>query len=101
MITPYLKRFTGLGGFLDAWETKYIISWSGMYVLCSPVNLLVSQNNTISLRVLRKSARIHACVLDRAWLCFRYKYIYHIIKCEHECSPLRLPRTMASTVIFP
>jgi hypothetical protein len=70
-------------------------------VFCSPVNLRLSHNNSISLRGLRKSARRRACVLERAWRCFRYKDIDHITKCEHECTPLRLPRTMASTVIFP
>jgi hypothetical protein len=32
-------------------------------VLCFPFNLLLSQNNTISLRGLRKSARRRACAL--------------------------------------
>jgi hypothetical protein len=68
MITPYRKRFTGIRGLLVAWETINIIRWSGMFVLCSPVNLLLSQNNTIGLRVLRKSARRYACVLECAWL---------------------------------
>jgi hypothetical protein len=39
--------------------------------------------------------------LERAWRCFRYKDIDHIMECEHECTSLRLPRIMASTVIFP
>jgi hypothetical protein len=69
-------------------------------VLCSPVNLLLSQNNNISLRGLRKSARRRACVLERAWRCFRYEDIDHILKSEHECTLLRLSRTMASIVIF-
>jgi hypothetical protein len=60
-----------------------------------PVNLLLSQNNNISLRGLRKSA------LGRAWPCFRYKDIYHILNSEHECALLRLPRAMAPIVIFP
>jgi hypothetical protein len=70
-------------------------------VLCYPVNLLLSQNNNISLRGLRKIARRRAYALERAWRCFRYKDIDHIMKCEHECTLLRLPRTMVSTVIFP
>jgi hypothetical protein len=72
-----------------------------VYVICSPVNLLLFQNNNINLRGLRKSARRRACALERAWRCFRYKEIDHIMKCEHECTPLRLPRTMASMAIFP
>jgi hypothetical protein len=32
MITPLSKRLAGLGGFLVAWTTKYIIRWSGMCV---------------------------------------------------------------------
>jgi hypothetical protein len=64
-------------------------------VLCSPVNLVLSQNNNISLRVLRKSARRRTCALERAWCCFRHKYIDHILDREHECTLLRLPRTMA------
>jgi hypothetical protein len=76
------------------------MEWN-LCVLCSPVNLLLSQNNNISLRGLRKSIRRRACALERAWRCFRYKDIYHIMKCEHECTTLRLPRTMELTVIFP
>jgi hypothetical protein len=64
-------------------------------VLCCPVNLLVSHNSNISLRGLRKSAHRCACALGRTWCCFRYKYIDHILDSEHECTPLRLPRTMA------
>jgi hypothetical protein len=90
-----MKRFSGLGGFLVVWATKYIIIWSGMCVLCSPVNLLLSQNNNISLRGLRKSARRHTCALERAWHCFRYKDIYHILNSEQECTLLRLPSKMA------
>jgi hypothetical protein len=37
----------------------------------------------------------------RAWRCFRYKDIDHILNSEHECALLRLPRAMASMVIFP
>jgi hypothetical protein len=65
-----------------------------------PANLLLSQNNSISLRVLRKIARRRACALGRAWRCFRYKDIDHIFKSEHECALLRLPRAMESMVIF-
>jgi hypothetical protein len=43
--------------------------------------------------------RMHA--IESAWRCFRYKDIDHILKCEHKCTPLRLPKTMVSTVIFP
>jgi hypothetical protein len=50
---------------------------------------------------LRKSTRRFACALGRAWRCFRYKCIDHILNSEHECALLRLPRTMASIVIFP
>jgi hypothetical protein len=39
--------------------------------------------------------------IERAWRCFRYKDIDHILKSEHEFTLLRLPRTMASIVIFP
>jgi hypothetical protein len=67
-----------------------------------PANLLLSQNNNISLWGLRKSTRRRACALERAWRFFRNKDIDHIIiKCKHECTPLRLPRTMASALIFP
>jgi hypothetical protein len=38
---------------------------------------------------------------ERVWSCFRYKDINHIMKCEHECTPLRLPGTMTDIVIFP
>jgi hypothetical protein len=65
-----------------------------------PVNLLLSQNNNISLRGLRKSARRRACALGRACRCFRYKDIDHRLKCEHECALLRLPRAMAPMIIF-
>jgi hypothetical protein len=58
-------------------------------------NTMFSQNNNISLRGLRKIA------LGRAWRCFRYKDIYHMMKCEHECALLILPRLMAPMVIFP
>jgi hypothetical protein len=63
-------------------------------------NLLLSQNNNIRLRGLRK-ARVDA--LGRAWRCFRYKYKYidHILNSEHECALLRLPRAIAPMVIFP
>jgi hypothetical protein len=64
-------------------------------VLCSPVNLRLSQNNNISLRGLRKSALRCACALERAWCCFRYKDIDHRLKSEHECTLLILPRKMA------
>jgi hypothetical protein len=37
----------------------------------------------------------------RAWRCFIYKDIDHRLKCEHECTPLRLPRTMASMILCP
>jgi hypothetical protein len=66
-----------------------------VYVLCSPVNLLLSQNNNINLRGLRKSARRRACALERASRCFRHKDIDHILKSEHEYTLLRLPRTIA------
>jgi hypothetical protein len=39
--------------------------------------------------------------IERAWLCFRYNDTDHTVKCEHECTLLRLPRTMVSMVIFP
>jgi hypothetical protein len=51
--------------------------------------------------VIRKSAQRRVCALGRAWRCFRYKDIEHILKSEHEYTLLRLPRTMASMVIFP
>jgi hypothetical protein len=60
-----------------------------------PANLLLSHNNNISLRGIKKSAR------RRAWRYIRYKYIDHILNSEHECALLRLPRTMASMVVFP
>jgi hypothetical protein len=66
-----------------------------------PANLLLSQNNNISLRGLRKSVRRRTCALGRAWCCFRYKDIDHILNIEHECALLRLPRAMAPMVIFP
>jgi hypothetical protein len=64
-------------------------------VIFSPVNILLSQNNSIPLRGLRKSARRRACALERVWRYFRYKDIDHIMEREHECTPLRLPRKMA------
>jgi hypothetical protein len=57
-------------------------------------NLLLSQNNNISLRGIRKSARRRTCALERACRCFIYKYIDHILKSEHECSLLGLHRTI-------
>jgi hypothetical protein len=48
-----------------------------------PADLLLSQNNNISLRGLRKSA------LGRAWCCFIYKDIDHRLNSEHECALLR------------
>jgi hypothetical protein len=66
-----------------------------------PANLLVSQNNNISLRGLRKSARRRACALGCSWRCFRYKDIDHILNSEHEYALLRLPRAMAPMYIFP
>jgi hypothetical protein len=36
MIIPLSERFSGLGGFLVAWETKYIIRWSGICVCFFP-----------------------------------------------------------------
>jgi hypothetical protein len=66
-----------------------------VYVIFSPVNIMLSQNNNISLRGLRKSALRCACALERTWHCFRYKDIDHILKSEHECTLLRLPRIMA------
>jgi hypothetical protein len=62
---------------------------------------MLSQNNSIRLRGLRKSARKRACALGRAWCCFIYKDIDHIMKCEHERALLRLPREMAPMIIFP
>jgi hypothetical protein len=72
-----------------------------MRVLCFPVNLLLSQNNNITLRGLRKSTFRCACALLSVHGAALYMNIDHIMKCEHECTPLRLPRTMASMVIFP
>jgi hypothetical protein len=68
-----------------------------------PVNLLLSQNNNITLRGLRKRAGRCACALlsmHGAWRCLRYKDIDHILNSEHECTLLGLPETMASMVIF-
>jgi hypothetical protein len=60
-----------------------------------PVNLVLSQNNNISLRGLRKSAgdaharlSVHGAVLD-------IKDINHRLNSEHECKLVRLPLTMA------
>jgi hypothetical protein len=50
---------------------------------------------------IRKSARRRTCVLGRAWRCFRYKDIDHILNSEHESALLRLTRAMAPMVIFP
>jgi hypothetical protein len=35
-----------------------------------------------------------ACALENGWRCFRYKDIDNILKSEHECTQLGLPRTM-------
>jgi hypothetical protein len=60
-----------------------------------PANLMLSQNNNISLRGLRKSARRRACAaLD-------IKDIDYILNSEHEYALQRLPRAMAHMVIFP
>jgi hypothetical protein len=55
-----------------------------VYVLCSPANLMVSQNNNISLRGLRKSAPRRACALERSRRCFRHSDIDHILNREHQ-----------------
>jgi hypothetical protein len=60
-----------------------------------PANLMLSQNNKISLRGLRKSARRHACALERECAALDIKDIDHIMKSEHECALRRLPRIMA------
>jgi hypothetical protein len=75
----------------------------GVECVCAlfPANILLSQNNNISLRGLRKSARRCACALMGVHDDALYKDIDHILNSEHECALLRLPRTMASMVIFP
>jgi hypothetical protein len=65
------KRFAGLGGFLVAWATQYIIRWVEFICALFPDNLLLSQNDNISLRGLRKSMHRRACALERAWRSFR------------------------------
>jgi hypothetical protein len=61
-----------------------------------PANLRLYQNTNISLRGLRNSARRRACALMGMHGTSLYlKYIDHIMKSEHECALLRLPRTMA------
>jgi hypothetical protein len=60
-----------------------------------------SDDSVSGVGVLRKHTRRRACALERAWRCFRYEYIYHNLRTEHECILLRSPRIMASTVIFP
>jgi hypothetical protein len=49
----------------------------------------------------RKSARRCTCALGRARRCFRYKDKEHSLNSEHECTLLRLPRTLVSKVIVP
>jgi hypothetical protein len=66
-----------------------------------PVNLLLSQNNNISLRGLKKSARRRACALLSVHGAALDIKIYIILNSEHEWTLLRLPRTMASMLIFP
>jgi hypothetical protein len=34
LIIPLSERFAGLGGFLVAWATQYVIRWLELYVLC-------------------------------------------------------------------
>jgi hypothetical protein len=63
-------------------------------------NLLLSKNNNISFMGLRKSACRRACALGRAWRCFRYKDIDHILNSEDECALLRLHRAMVPMFIF-
>jgi hypothetical protein len=56
----------------------------------------------INLSIKEKRAYTRMRDIERAWRrCFRYKDIYRIKKCEHECTLLILPRKMASMVIFP
>jgi hypothetical protein len=71
LITPLSERFAGLGGFLVAWATQYIIRWVEFICALFPANLLLSQNDNISLRGLRKSMHRRACALERAWHRFR------------------------------
>jgi hypothetical protein len=70
-------------------------------VLCFTVNIMLSHNYSISLRGLRKSARKRACAIGRAWRWFRYKYIDHNLRREHECFILISPMKIVYTVIFP
>jgi hypothetical protein len=63
LIIPLSERFAGLGGFLVSWATKYIIIWVEFICALFPANLLLSQNNKISLRGLKKSTRRCACAL--------------------------------------
>jgi hypothetical protein len=67
-----MKRFAGLGGFLVSWATQYKIRWVEFVCALFPANLLLSQNDNISLRGLRKSMHSRACALERAWRSSRY-----------------------------
>jgi hypothetical protein len=79
--------------YLSEREAK---NWAGDFftsevILTTPTDLPMG---------LRKSVRRRACALWRAWRFLIYKYIDHIMKCEHECAIPRLPRAMAFMVIF-
>jgi hypothetical protein len=71
LIIPLSERFAGLGGFLVAWATQYIIIWVEFICALFTANLLLSQNVNISLRGLRKSMHRCACARGRAWHSFR------------------------------
>jgi hypothetical protein len=71
LIIPLSERFAGLGGFLVAWEIQYIIRWVEFICALFPANLLLSQNDNISLRGLKKIMHRRACALGRAWRSFR------------------------------
>jgi hypothetical protein len=71
LITPLSERFAGLGGLLVAWETKYTIEWVEFICALFPANLMLSQDDNISLMGLRKSMHRRACALERAWRIFR------------------------------
>jgi hypothetical protein len=55
LIIPLSERFAGLGGFLVAWATQYIIRWVEFICALFTANLLLSQNDNISLRGLGKA----------------------------------------------
>jgi hypothetical protein len=65
-VVPGGQKRNHLMGFLVAWATQYVIRWVEFICALFPANLMLSHNDNISLRGLRKSMHRRACALGRA-----------------------------------